>query len=362
MSFYKSVLRPALFLLDAERAHGVSIDGLKAGLHPTSRNDRNECLRTQIAGLDLPNPLGVAAGYDKNADVPDALLKLGFGFAEIGTVTPRPQPGNPKPRVFRLPRNRGVINRLGFNSGGHDAALSNLRKLRSKGGVGSGLIGVNIGANKDSEDFAADYVSGLKVFDGLADYFTANISSPNTPGLRALQRREALSDLLNRLCETHAGLDRKVPLFVKIAPDLSETEIDDIASVVQASSTDGLIVSNTTLDRSMLKSEVNTEEAGGLSGAPLFERSTIVLAKMALRMGSDFPLIGVGGISSAEHVLEKMRAGARAVQLYSAMVYEGPDLPKRIASGLAQHCSEAGLANLSEIVGSGTEELAKHPL
>ena len=314
MSFLSSLGRKGLFLFDPETAHGLSIAALKAGVVPACPVKADPRLAQTVAGIAFPNPLGMAAGYDKNAEVPEALLRLGFGFTEVGTVTPRPQAGNPKPRIFRLIEDDAVINRLGFNNEGHAAALGRLGACRRVA-----LIGVNIGANKDSEDRIADYVAGIRTFYDVARYFTANISSPNTPGLRDLQAKESLHALLSALLaaraeeETRSG--RPVPVFLKIAPDLTEEGLDDIAEVALAHPLDGLIVSNTTLSREGLRDIRHAGEAGGLSGKPLFEKSTVVLAKMRRRVGESLPIIGVGGVSSAETAAEKIRAGANLVQL-----------------------------------------------
>ncbi len=332
---FRDLGRRGLFLFDPETAHGMSISALKSGLVPACRINADPRLRQTVAGLDFANPVGMAAGYDKNAEVPEALLKLGFGFTEIGTVTPKAQPGNPRPRIFRLVEDEGVINRLGFNNEGHEAALQRLKSIR-----GNGIIGVNIGANKDSADRIADYVAGIRRFYSVARYFTANISSPNTPGLRDLQARESLSALLSAVLAardeeaTRAG--KRIPVFLKIAPDLTEEGMDDIAAEALSHALDGLIVSNTTLSRDGLKDQRQAKEAGGLSGKPVFEKSTVVLAKMRRRVGATLPIIGVGGVSSAETALEKIKAGADLVQLYSCMVYEGPGLPGRIVTGLSK--------------------------
>ncbi|NRP84417.1 Dihydroorotate dehydrogenase (quinone) [Ensifer adhaerens] len=332
---FRDLGRRGLFLLDPETAHGMSIAALKSGLVPACRVSADPRLRQTLAGLDFANPIGMAAGFDKNAEVPEALLKLGFGFTEIGTVTPKAQPGNPRPRIFRLVEDEGVINRLGFNNEGHEAALRRLQAVRGKG-----IIGVNIGANKDSVDRIADYVTGIRRFYSVARYFTANISSPNTPGLRDLQGRESLSALLSAVLaardEEAAKAGKRIPVFLKIAPDLTEEGMDDIAAETLAHALDGLIVSNTTLSRDGLKDQRQAKEAGGLSGKPVFEKSTIVLAKMRRRVGSALPIIGVGGVSSAETALEKIKAGADLVQLYSCMVYEGPGLPGQIVAGLSK--------------------------
>ncbi|CAN7548498.1 quinone-dependent dihydroorotate dehydrogenase [Pararhizobium sp. LjRoot235] len=344
----QSLARRGLFLLDPEAAHGLSVKALKTGLVPACTAPADPRLAQIVAGLTFTNPLGMAAGYDKNAEVPEALLRLGFGFTEIGTVTPKPQAGNDKPRIFRLVEDDAVINRLGFNNEGHQAALTRLR-----GCSRDAIIGVNIGANKDSADRIADYVTGIRTFYGVARYFTANISSPNTPGLRDLQARESLATLLSAVLaardEEAAKTGMRVPVFLKIAPDLTEEGMDDIAAEALSHDLDGLIVSNTTLSRDGLKDQRQAKESGGLSGKPLFEKSTIVLAKMRQRVGPDMPIIGVGGVSSAETAAEKIRAGANLVQLYSCMIYEGPSLPGRIVRGLSQLCDREKLSSIADI-------------
>jgi dihydroorotate dehydrogenase len=358
---FKMFGRKALFLMDPEQAHGVSISALKSGLVPACGMKADPKLGQKVAGLAFANPLGMAAGYDKNAEVPEALLRLGFGFTEVGTLTPKPQAGNPKPRIFRLVKDEAIINRLGFNNDGHDAAFGRL-----SGRNFSGIVGVNIGANKDSADRIADYVAGIRRFHAVADYFTANISSPNTPGLRDLQARESLAALLSAVLSTRddlsAGTGSRVPVFLKIAPDLTEEGMDDIAAEVLAHDLDGLIVSNTTLRRDGLKDQVQAGEAGGLSGKPLFDLSTTVLAKMRRRVGPNLPIIGVGGIHSAETALEKIRAGANLVQLYSSMVYEGPGLAGRIVRGLSQLAAAEGVGNIAELVGSRVDYWADRKL
>jgi dihydroorotate dehydrogenase len=351
MSLLSTLGRKGLFLFDPETAHGLSIAALKTGIVPACPAKADPRLAQTVAGLTFPNPLGMAAGYDKNAEVPEALLRLGFGFTEIGTVTPRAQEGNPKPRIFRLVEDDAVINRLGFNNAGHAAALERLQACRR-----DALIGVNIGANKDSEDRVADYVAGIRTFYDVARYFTANISSPNTPGLRDLQARDSLHALLSAVLAARAEeatrSGRQVPVFLKIAPDLTEEGLDDIAEVALAHPLDGLIVSNTTLSRTGLRDTRQSGEAGGLSGKPLFEKSTVVLAKMRRRVGETLPIIGVGGVSSAETAAEKIRAGADLVQLYSCMVYAGPTLPGEIVGGLSKICDRERLASIHDIRGS----------
>ncbi|MDX3978050.1 quinone-dependent dihydroorotate dehydrogenase [Shinella sp.] len=348
MSLLSTLGRKGLFLFDPETAHGMSIAALKTGIVPACPAKADPRLAQTIAGLTFPNPLGMAAGYDKNAEVPEALLRLGFGFTEIGTVTPRAQEGNPKPRIFRLVEDDAVINRLGFNNAGHAAALERLKACRR-----DALIGVNIGANKDSADRVADYIAGIRTFYDVARYFTANISSPNTPGLRDLQAKDSLHALLSAVlaarAEEAARSGRQVPVFLKIAPDLTEEGLDDIAEVALAHPLDGLIVSNTTLSRAGLRDTRQAGEAGGLSGKPLFEKSTTVLAKMRRRVGKNLPLIGVGGVSSAETAAEKIRAGADLVQLYSCMVYAGPGLAGEIVGGLSRICDREQIASISAL-------------
>jgi dihydroorotate dehydrogenase len=355
---FSELARQGLFLFDPEAAHSMSIAALKSGFVSSCRAPVDARLSQTVAGIAFENPLGMAAGYDKNAEVPDALLRLGFGFTEIGTVTPKPQAGNDKPRIFRLTADRAVINRLGFNNDGHEAALARLSARRGA----RGIVGVNIGANKDSADRIADYVAGIRKFYPVASYFTVNISSPNTPGLRDLQARESLKALLEAVLvarsEEAVRLGRSLPVFLKIAPDLTEEGLDDVAAEALAHDLDGLIVSNTTLSRDGVTERRLASEIGGLSGAPLFRLSTAVLAKMRRRVGVSLPLIGVGGISSAQDVMEKVRAGADLVQLYSCMVYEGPGLPARILRGLSVLMDREGAGSIREIRDTGMDRWA----
>ncbi|MEP2946380.1 MAG: quinone-dependent dihydroorotate dehydrogenase [Lentilitoribacter sp.] len=359
---YQNLLRSAIFKLDAEIAHGLSIKALKLGTIPKPVTTSDTRLSKRIAGLDFKNPVGMAAGFDKNAEVPVALLKLGFGFTEVGTITPLAQPGNPKPRIFRLPEDHAVINRLGFNNEGHDAALSRLNSITNR----PGIIGVNIGANKTSPDMVEDYVKGIRAFYGFADYFTANISSPNTPGLRDLQARESLMKLLSRCMSERDKLaaenQKQVPLFLKIAPDLTEEGLDDIAAEVSAHKLDGVIVSNTTLSRKGLNNKSVSSEAGGLSGRPILERSNIVLAKMRQRLGDNFPIIGVGGVEDASSAIEKIKAGADLVQLYTGMVYQGPTIACTINRGLSQYCDQHKLGHIDEIRNTSVGEYASRSI
>lgn len=358
MTVLDTIGRKLLFSLDPETAHGLSIAALRCGLPAGPRPPRDARLHVRLCGLDFPNPLGMAAGYDKNAEVPDGLLGLGFGFAEVGTVTPLAQPGNPRPRIFRLVEDDAVINRLGFNNEGHEAAERRLLARKGRGGI----VGVNIGANKDSADRIADYERGVTRFAPLASYLTANISSPNTPGLRNMQAREQLAELLSQLVAARAAASARPPIFLKIAPDLVEAELEDIAAEVLASGIDGVIISNTTISRPPLKSAALAGETGGLSGKVLFERSTTVLAKMRKLLGPDIAIVGVGGVDSAEAALEKIRAGADLVQLYTGMIFAGPSLPARILGGMVEALQAGAHASVRELRDSSLEEWAAKPL
>lgn len=326
MSVAFLLAKPLLHRLDAEQAHGLTIKALQLAPRAKSAPITSALLKTKVFGLEFPNPVGLAAGFDKNAEVPDAMLAQGFGFVEIGTVTPLPQSGNAKPRLFRLNADQAVINRMGFNNEGHAKVLQRLINRQKNGGI----VGVNIGANKDADDRVADYVLGLKVFSDVASYITINISSPNTPGLRNLQGKQDLQRLLEKL---NAARTTKTPMLLKIAPDLTGEDLQDIAECCQGGSVDGVIISNTTLLRENLQSPHATEQ-GGLSGVPLFKNSTQVLADFHHISGGRIPLIGVGGISDAATALAKFKAGASLVQLYSALVYQGPQLVKDICQGL----------------------------
>ncbi|MFN4143820.1 quinone-dependent dihydroorotate dehydrogenase [Aestuariivirga sp.] len=345
------LVRPLLHRLDAETAHDLTIRALKAfpaGAAPAG----DSRLAVEAFGLRFRNPLGLAAGFDKNAEVPDAMLALGFGFTEIGTVTPRPQAGNPRPRLFRLTEDEAVINRMGFNNEGHQAALARLAARAGRGGI----VGVNIGANKDSTDRIGDYVAGIEAFSHLASYFTVNVSSPNTPGLRGLQSRAELEQLLARLNAARAAQAKRPPMLLKIAPDLRQDELEDIAAACSGGAVDGIIVSNTTLSREGLRS-THAAEQGGLSGKPLLTLSTRQLARLHLLTGGAIALIGVGGVHDAASALRKIRAGASLVQLYSALVYRGPGLVREILDGLSAEVSRGG-AGLAEMRGADAEALA----
>lgn len=339
--------KPFLGLMDPETAHRYTLRALKLGLAPAAGSDPAE-LGIDLFGLHFPNPLGIAAGFDKNAEVPDAMLRLGMGFAEIGTVTPRPQAGNPRPRIFRLPDERAVINRLGFNNEGHAAARRRLEARRGR----PGIVGVNIGANKDSDDRIADYEAGIRAFEGLASYFTVNISSPNTPGLRALQNKAELETLVTRVLAARAGA---TPVLLKIAPDLTDEELQDIADVAAEKRLDGLIVSNTTIAREGLVQGARAGETGGLSGQPLFGLSTAILRQMYKLTGGRIPLVGVGGIGSGADAYAKIRAGASLVQLYTALAYEGPGLVGAIKRDLAAMLKADGFVRVRDAIGRDTE-------
>jgi dihydroorotate dehydrogenase len=347
------LIRPALRRLPPETARDLTIRALEAGwgrfvVDRTVRQPDPPTLAQRLWGLDFPNPVGLAAGYDKDARVMDAMRGFGFGFVEIGTVTPRPQPGNPKPRVFRLEEDQAIINRLGFNSTGLDAVVSQLSKRPH-----AGIIGVNLGKNRDSSDAAADYVEGLGRAARLADYIVVNISSPNTPGLRDLQRGDSLERLLARLLGAREQSERRVPLLVKIAPDLAQAEYAEIASVSLSAGIDGIIVSNTTVERPAGLVSHHAQETGGLSGRPLFARSTALLANMYQLTRGRLPLIGVGGIATAFDAYEKIRAGACLIQLYTALVFTGPRLVAEIKKGLAELVRADGFTSISEAVGTG---------
>ena len=351
MSLAENIGMRALRCLDPETAHGLALKALKAGLVPAPGTLTSSRLKTNLAGLDLPNPLGLAAGFDKNADALHPLSKSGFGFVEVGAITPRAQPGNPKPRLFRLTEDKAAINRFGFNNQGMEAAALKLA-ARPK----TGVIGLNLGANKDSDDRAADFAKVLATCGPYLDFATVNVSSPNTEKLRDLQGKAALSGLLEGVMDVRSGMDRQIPVFLKIAPDLTDGELAEIADVAIESGISGIIATNTTLSREGLAS-AHRDEKGGLSGAPLFEKSTRVLAKLSkLTAGNALPLIGVGGVSNADQAYAKIKAGASAVQLYTALVFGGMALVKEIVTGLDALLERDGFANVADAVGTGREE------
>ncbi|OZB19763.1 MAG: dihydroorotate dehydrogenase (quinone) [Rhodobacterales bacterium 34-62-10] len=347
MSLLERIGLAALRRVDPERAHGLAIRALTSGLVPLPGPVTSARLRTTVAGLELPNPVGLAAGFDKNGDALGPLARAGFGFIEAGATTPRAQPGNPRPRLFRLTEDRAAINRFGFNNEGMEAMEKRLAQ-RPKDAV----IGLNLGANKDSADRAEDFARVLAHCGRHLDFATVNVSSPNTEKLRDLQGAEALSALLAGVMEARNWLPRPIPVFLKIAPDLTVAELSEIADVARAAGIEAIIATNTTLDRAGLHS-AHRDEKGGLSGAPLFEKSTRVLAQLSRLTDGTIPLIGVGGISSAEQAYQKIRAGASAVQLYTALVYHGLSVVPKIARGLDDLLARDGFACVADAVGTG---------
>jgi dihydroorotate dehydrogenase len=363
IGFLDRLALPLLHALDAEDAHGLAIKMLKfAPLPPAPRDDPRLALR--VFGLNFPNPVGMAAGFDKNAEVPDALLRAGFGFVEVGTITPLPQPGNPRPRLFRLPADQGVINRLGFNSQGADAALKRLAARAapslpspaSVGERGGGIVGINVGANKESADRVADYVKLIERFAAVASYVTVNISSPNTPGLRDLQQAAVLDDLLARVVDARARVSPNAgptPVLLKVAPDLSLSDLDDVVGIARARRVDGMIVGNTTVARPpSLRDVVTAKEAGGLSGRPLYAVANRMLAETYVRVEDAFPLIGAGGIDSGATALGKIRAGASLVQVYSGLVFRGLALIAEIKQTLLAALAREQQNDLKEFIGA----------
>jgi dihydroorotate dehydrogenase len=342
---------PLLRWFDPEDAHRLAIQGLRL-LPPVRLRPDDAKLAVRAFGLNFPNPIGMAAGFDKSAEAPDALLRLGFGFVEIGTVTPKPQAGNPRPRLFRLERDEAVINRMGFNNDGAEAVL---RRLAGRAHL-KGIIGVNVGANKDSADRVADYVKLIETFAPVASYFTVNVSSPNTPGLRNLQQAAALDDLLAKVIDARERVRQNAgdsPVLLKIAPDLSLAELDDVVHIARSRRVDGMIVANTTTMRpSTLREAARAKEQGGLSGRPLFRLSTRMVAETYVRAEGAFPLVGVGGIDSGGAALTKIRAGASLIQLYSSLIYKGLGLVEDIKNDLASTLLRTGRDQLSEIVGA----------
>jgi dihydroorotate dehydrogenase len=353
---FDAVSLPMMRLLDPEDAHRLAIRGLRM-LPPGKPRPDDPKLAVRAFGLNFPNPIGIAAGFDKNAEAPDALLRLGFGFAEVGTVTPRPQSGNPRPRLFRLARDEAVINRFGFNNDGADAVLRRLASRAERGGI----VGVNIGANKDSPDRIDDYVRLIEIFAPLASYFTVNVSSPNTPGLRNLQQASELDSLLARVIDARERVRKNAgdsPVLLKIAPDLGLADLDDVVHIARSRRVDGMIVANTTIGRPpTLREQTRVGEAGGLSGRPLFRLSTRMVAETFVRVEGAFPLIGVGGIDSGGAALTKIRAGASLIQLYSSLVYKGLGLVDSIKADLVSTLLRTGRDSLSEIVGADAATL-----
>lgn len=352
-----NLARPLIHRMDAETAHRLTVAALATAPALKPGTD-DPVLATEAFGLSFPNPVGLAAGFDKNAEAADGALGLGFGFVEVGGVTPLPQPGNPRPRVFRLLEDEAVINRYGLNSEGMEAVAKRLEARRGRGG----LVGVNLGANKESTDRAADYATLARRLAPLADFLTINVSSPNTPGLRDLQAESALDDLVARTLAARdavAASGKRTPILIKIAPDLTLPELDGMIAVARKREIDGLIVSNTTIARPDSLRSASKGETGGLSGKPLFTASTRILAEAFLRVEGQFPLIGVGGVDSAETAFAKIRAGATLVQFYSAMVFKGPGLAKDIKTGLATRARRAGLTRLTALIGRDAAAIAR---
>jgi dihydroorotate dehydrogenase len=344
--------QPLIQLLPPETAHRVAINSLKIA-SPRQSKSPDPRLAVEVLGLRFPNPLGLAAGFDKNAEVPAAMLRLGFGFVEVGTLTPRPQAGNPRPRLFRLADDAAVINRFGFNNDGYEKALARFASRPD------GVLGVNLGANKDASDRIADYVLGVTTFAPVADYLAINISSPNTPGLRDLQRREALDELVARLVAARDETQPRRPLLVKIAPDLDEGGLDDLVAVALARRVDGLIVSNSTVARPASLRSNYRGEAGGLSGRPLFEPSTRLLARAYRALGGAIPLIGCGGVEDARTALAKIEAGASLIQLYTGLALKGVGVIEEILAGLTRAVDDRGVASVAQMVGTRVNDWAQ---
>jgi dihydroorotate dehydrogenase len=358
IGFFDRLSRPLMRALDPEDAHTLTLKALRLVPRIKAKADPDPPeLKVRAFGLNFPNPIGLAAGFDKNAEVPDMMLRLGFGFVEVGTLTPRPQTGNPKPRVFRLVADGGVINRLGFNNAGAPQALARLAARANEGGV----VGVNIGANRDSDDRAEDYVRLIETFAAVASYFTVNVSSPNTPGLRNLQQADALDDLLARVIDARDRVKLRAgptPVLLKIAPDLTLPELDDVVGVARKHRVDGMIVSNTTISRpSSLRARDRASEAGGLSGRPLFKLSTRMLAETFVRTENQFPLIGVGGIDSSATAIAKIKAGATLVQVYSGLIYRGIGLVSEIKTDIAAAIKRGHRDSLASMVGSDAADI-----
>jgi dihydroorotate dehydrogenase len=360
IGLFDRLARPLMGLLEPENAHRLAINALK--LAPLTWPEPDDArLAVRVFGLNFPNPVGMAPGFDKHAEVPDALLRVGFGSVEIGTVTPLAQPGNPRPRLFRLDPDEGVINRLGFNSEGAEAVLRRLAARANKGGI----VGVNVGANKESRDRIEDYVRQIEMFAPVASYFTCNISSPNTPGLRDLQQGRVFDELLSRVMDARARMSRQAgvtPVLIKIAPDLTLNELDDVVGAARRHRVDGMVIGNTTIARPPgLRDQETAKETGGLSGRPLFALSTRMLAETYVRVEGAFPLVGVGGIDSGATALAKIRAGACLVQLYSSLVFRGLSLVPKIKTELTQALDRGGHSKLDELVGVDAASMTAEP-
>ncbi|XP_023938333.2 dihydroorotate dehydrogenase (quinone), mitochondrial [Bicyclus anynana] len=356
--YYDTFLRPFSQLLDPEWAHIIGVSAIKYGIFPPENFQDPNVLKTKLLKYELSNPIGIAAGFDKHGDAVTGLRRLGFSIVEIGSVTPEPQPGNPKPRVFRLPEDNAVINRYGFNSEGHDGVLKKVKNL-DKALLQNGLLGINLGKNKTSNDAIQDYILGINKFFDIADYFVINISSPNTPGLRSLQSKEELQKLLAAVNKALNSLKTgtKPPLLLKLAPDLSLEEIKDIVAVIMKKDTkvDGLIIANTTIERKSLMNKVYASEIGGLSGKPLANKSTDMIKTVYKLTKGSVPIIGVGGVFSGQDAYDKILAGASAVQIYTALIYFGPPVVTKIKTELAELLIKDGYSNVNEAVGKGVK-------
>ncbi|XP_072932675.1 dihydroorotate dehydrogenase (quinone), mitochondrial [Epargyreus clarus] len=356
--YYENVLQPLSQRVDPELAHKIGVTAIKYGIFPYESSEDPKVLKTKFLNYDLSNPIGIAAGFDKHGDAVVGLRKIGFSIVEIGSITPEPQPGNAKPRVFRLPEDNAVINRYGFNSEGHNKVYKKIESI-DKALLDKGLLGINLGKNKLSEDAIHDYTTGVNKFHKVADYFVINISSPNTPGLRSLQSKEELQKLLSAVNKTRDSLqsDRNPPLLLKLAPDLSIEETKEIVSIITKKETqvDGLIISNTTIDRSGLVNQEYSNEAGGLSGKPLKDKSTEMIKTMYKLTKGKIPIIGVGGVFSGEDAYEKILAGASAVQIYTALIYHGPSVVTKIKKELADLLTRDGYNSVNEAVGRGVK-------
>lgn len=354
MSFLYKVARSALFKADPEKAHSMTLQAMRSGAYPKKASAIDDALIQEVLGFRFPNPVGLSAGFDKNAEVIEPVLKMGFGFTEVGTVTPKPQDGNPKPRIFRDIENEAVINRMGFPNGGVEVFAENFAAFQKKRAQIAGIVGINIGMNKTQTEPALDYAALITRFAKDADYLTINISSPNTPGLRNLQSRGPLLELLDAVKAARAEVtdDTPTPILVKFAPDLSDEQIDELCGSVIDAGIEGVIVGNTTLDRPDFLSDGFRDEAGGLSGKPLTEKSTRVIGKFYKHLKGVMPIIGVGGISNADDAYAKIKAGASLVQLYTGLIYQGPNIASDINHGLLKLLRDDGYEHISQAVGA----------
>ncbi|XP_055608249.1 dihydroorotate dehydrogenase (quinone), mitochondrial-like [Uranotaenia lowii] len=356
--FYETVFMPAVRLIPPETAHQLAVLGIGLGVVRPNYRDP-ETLRTKLLNMTLSNPIGIAAGFDKHGEAVNGLHKIGFGFVEIGSVTPEPQPGNDRPRVFRLNEDKAIVNRYGFNSEGHQAVFERLQKVQQANGESKVTLGINLGKNKLSDDAVGDYTEGIKRFSKIADYLVINISSPNTPGLRSMQNKSTLQILLSEVLKARNMLpeSERKPILVKLAPDLSDEDLQEVVSVIKRKdcAIDGLIVSNTTIERPPSLKSINAGQLGGLSGAPLKERSTELIAKVYKWTGGKIPIIGVGGVSNGQDAYEKISAGASAIQLYTALIFHGPPVVTRVKQELAQILQEKGFESIEQAVGKDAD-------